>query len=104
MDDVSGGTAARDSPLGPANWSAYGTRNEDDRDWGATGAQRTRLPLAKLDLLDWSEWDRTKAYDERPPTCLHYSNVWKVNLNNKLICNAVSFAFLITSLSYPGLL
>jgi hypothetical protein len=32
MDDVSGDNAARDSPLAPANWSAYGTRNEDDRD------------------------------------------------------------------------
>jgi hypothetical protein len=57
MDDVSEGNAARDSPLGPANWSAYGTRNEDDRDWGTIGAQRTRLRLAKLKLLEWSEWD-----------------------------------------------
>jgi hypothetical protein len=86
MDDVGGGTAAWDSPLGSLNWSAYGTRNEDDRDRGTIGAQRTRLPPAKLELLEWSEWDQTKAYDERPPTCLHYSIVWKVVLNNKLIC------------------
>jgi hypothetical protein len=44
------------------------------------------LSRAKLELLDWFEWDRTKAYDERPPTCLHSSIVWKVTLNNKLIC------------------
>jgi len=36
--------------------------------------------------LEWSEWDQNKAYDERPPACLHYLIVWKVNLNNKLIC------------------
>ncbi|KAH5617613.1 hypothetical protein HBI23_252390 [Parastagonospora nodorum] len=86
MDGVSGDNAARDSPLVPANWSAYGTRNEDDRDRGTIGMQRTRLRPAKLELLEWSEWDQTKAYDECPPTCLHYSIVWKVNLNNKLIC------------------
>jgi hypothetical protein len=82
--DIASMDAARDSPLGPTNWSAYGTRNEDDRDQGTIGAQRTRLRSAKL--LEWSEWDQNKAYDERPLTCLHYSIVWKVNLNNKLIC------------------
>jgi hypothetical protein len=86
MDDVSGRTAARDSPLGPADRAACGTRNEDERDQGTAVAQRSRLRPAKLELLDWSEWDQTKAYDERPPTCLHYSTVWKVTLNNKLMC------------------
>jgi hypothetical protein len=86
MDDVSGGTAARDSSRGPTDWAACGMGNVDEQDQGTTGAQSTRLRLAKLELLDWSEWDRTKAYDERPPTCLHYSIVWKVMLNNKLIC------------------
>jgi hypothetical protein len=83
---VSGRTAARDSPPGPANWAACGTENEDERDQGTTVAQGTRLRPAKLELLDWCEWDWTKAYDELPPTCLHYSIVWKVTLNNKLIC------------------
>jgi hypothetical protein len=54
---VSGDNAARDSSLALANWSAYSTRNEDDRDRGIIGAQRIRLPPAKLELLDWSEWD-----------------------------------------------
>jgi hypothetical protein len=86
MDDVSGGTAAWDISRGPTDWAACGMGNADKQDQGTIGAQSTRLRLAKLELLDWSEWDRTKAYDELPPTCLHYSIVWKVNLNNKLIC------------------
>jgi hypothetical protein len=79
-DDVS---TERDSPPGPGDWAACGTGIGDER---ISSAQRTRLSPAKLELLDWAEWDRTKAYDERPPTCLHYSIVWKVALNNKLIC------------------
>jgi hypothetical protein len=31
MDDVSGGTAARDSPRGPTDWAACNTRNEDEQ-------------------------------------------------------------------------
>jgi hypothetical protein len=52
MDDASGGTAARDSPPGPADWAACGTRNEDERDQGTAVAQRSRLRPAKLELLD----------------------------------------------------
>ncbi|KAH3912021.1 hypothetical protein HBH56_120610 [Parastagonospora nodorum] len=75
MDDTSVGITERDSPLGLADWAACGTGDEDEQDQGAAGAPRTRLPPAKLELLEWSEWDQTKAYDERPLTCLHYSIV-----------------------------
>jgi hypothetical protein len=84
MDDVSG-TTAWDSPPGPVEW-ACGTRNGDQRDQGTADVQSARLRPAKLELLEWFEWDRTKAYDERLPICLHYSIVWKIALNNKLIC------------------
>jgi hypothetical protein len=61
-------------------------RTLDEREQDTTGARGTRLRLAKLELLEWSEWVQTKVYDERPPTCLQYSIVWKVNLNKKLDC------------------
>jgi hypothetical protein len=83
---VSGSTAAGDNPRGLTDWAAYGTRIVDEREQDTTGARGTRLRLAKLELLEWSEWVQTKVYDERPPTCLQYSIVWKVNLNKKLDC------------------
>lgn len=86
MDDVSRDIMERDSPPSPTDWTAYGTRNGDEQGQRTTGAQMTKLPPAKLELLEWIKWNDTKAYDERPPTCLHYSILWKVILNNNLIC------------------
>ncbi|PYH40039.1 uncharacterized protein BP01DRAFT_268195, partial [Aspergillus saccharolyticus JOP 1030-1] len=43
-------------------------------------ARADRLPL--LDLADWSEGN---AYDEQPPSCIHYSIEWKVTLNNRIV-------------------
>ncbi|KAM0363088.1 hypothetical protein ACHAPK_011226 [Fusarium culmorum] len=37
--------------------------------------QRPRLPLLHLD-----DWDPDSAYDESPPTCIHYSIEWKLQL------------------------
>ncbi|SPJ72411.1 uncharacterized protein FTOL_02139 [Fusarium torulosum] len=37
--------------------------------------QRPRLPLLQLD-----DWDPDSAYDESPPTCIHYSIEWKLQL------------------------
>ncbi|KAM0539656.1 hypothetical protein ACHAO7_011967 [Fusarium culmorum] len=37
--------------------------------------QRPRLPLLQLD-----DWDPDGAYDESPPTCVHYSIEWKLQL------------------------
>ena len=41
---------------------------------------RHTLPL--LQLADWSE---DMAYDDHPPTCIHYSIEWKLTVNNKAI-------------------
>ena len=37
--------------------------------------QRSRLPLLQLD-----DWDPDDTYDECPPTCVHYSIEWKLQL------------------------
>ncbi|KAK2666298.1 hypothetical protein RAB80_017955 [Fusarium oxysporum f. sp. vasinfectum] len=37
--------------------------------------QRSRLPLLQLD-----NWDPDDTYDESPPTCVHYSIEWKLQL------------------------
>ena len=37
--------------------------------------QRPSLPLLQL-----GDWDRDNTYDESPPTCIHYSIEWKLQL------------------------
>jgi hypothetical protein len=44
--------------------------------------ERTQLPLDKLALLQLSDRDREKLYDEEPPSSIHYSIEWKVTVNN----------------------
>jgi hypothetical protein len=60
MDGVSRDTIELANPADPADCAAIGT------------GQGTRLAPAKLELLDWAEWDRNKVYDERLQICLHY--------------------------------
>jgi hypothetical protein len=37
----------------------------------------------ELALLQLSEWDQTKTYNDDPPTCLRVTIGWKVTLNGK---------------------
>lgn len=45
-----------------------------------TPALRDGLPLLHL-----AEWDETKIYDKRPPTCIQYSIEWKLTVNSKVV-------------------
>lgn len=47
--------------------------------------QHQSSQLSQIRLLQLGEWEEGKLYDEHPPTCLQYSIVWKVTLNNKTI-------------------
>ncbi|CAG8032789.1 unnamed protein product [Penicillium nalgiovense] len=45
----------------------------------------SRLRPSTLPLLQESEWQSGKAYDEDPPNCIHYFIEWRVTLNNKTV-------------------
>ncbi|KAK3938295.1 hypothetical protein QBC46DRAFT_451306 [Diplogelasinospora grovesii] len=51
------------------------------RNASPAGQSQQRNHSATLPLLQSSDWDEDLAYDEFPPTCIHYSIEWKLLLN-----------------------
>ncbi|KAJ5161713.1 hypothetical protein N7492_007105 [Penicillium capsulatum] len=45
----------------------------------------SRSQPKSIPLLQESEWDADKIYDEDPPSCIHYCIEWRVTLNNKAV-------------------
>lgn len=50
----------------------------------ANGRHHGSIP-ATLPLLQLADWDEDEAYEEQPPTCLHYSIEWKLTCNGKTL-------------------
>lgn len=63
----------------------YGTPRLPSR--SATPASQSRgqsqdiNPGFRLPLLQLSDWDETREYNDHPPTCIHYSLQWEIRVN-----------------------
>ncbi|KAI2737610.1 hypothetical protein DTO013F2_9754 [Penicillium roqueforti] len=64
----------------PSVMSATSPEHRPDDDFPS---QHQTSQLGQIPLLQLTEWEEGRLYDELPPKCLHYSIVWKVTLNNK---------------------
>lgn len=51
----------------------------------ALASQRTSRPdRGQLSFVQLPDWHEDLAYDEHPPTCIHYSIEWKLTINNRM--------------------
>ncbi|KAF4534642.1 uncharacterized protein LTHEOB_12920 [Lasiodiplodia theobromae] len=50
-----------------------------------TGQSQLRHGHDSLPLLQPADWSQDKTYNEKPPTCIHYSIEWKLTVNSKQV-------------------
>ncbi|CAG8095818.1 unnamed protein product [Penicillium olsonii] len=68
------------SPSTQSNCSSSPSIILDDEPNPASQTRPHNVPL-----LQESEWEKDKIYDEDPASCIHYSIEWRVTLNNKAV-------------------
>ena len=84
---ILGGSAHSDQTTGVSTFESATTTPHKKAATPAAPSRtnkRQKSSRPNLFLLRRDEWDKDNAYDEDPPTCLHYSIEWKVVVNKKL--------------------
>ncbi|CRL31538.1 unnamed protein product [Penicillium camemberti] len=68
------------SPYAPSSNCSPSPSTPPENDRSSARQRPSTLPL-----LQESEWEPEKAYDEDPPNCIHYFIEWRVTLNKKTV-------------------